>query len=437
MLLELAVIFGLVLANGVFAGAEIAIVGVDRARLRQLVSEGGRRAQIVEALRKQPERFFATVQVVITVVGATAGAFGGATFARDLAPLLAPSLGEYADEVAVVVVVGIVSYLSLVVGELVPKSLALRHAETYALFIAPVLRSLASVARPLVWLLTVSSNGVLRLFGDRTTFAETRLAPNELRELVDEAADTGTLDPRAGEIASRAIDFAALTAEQVMIPRTRVVALRRDAGVEEIRRIVLEYAHSRLPVYEGDLDNIVGYVLYKDLLPLAWAGRLLVLEDIIRPADMAVEITPAIELLQRMRERRAHMVVVLDERGGTAGIITLDDLVDELVGEVIGEMQGTASPSVRPKPDGSALARGDTPIREVNRVLDLGLPEGDGWSTLGGLCMFLADGIPRQGDMLRLEDGTELHIEGASERAVELVRLIPSTSSEKSDAGAS
>jgi putative hemolysin len=431
MLLEFAVIFGLVLANGVFAGAEIAIVGVDRARLRQLVSEGARRAQALETLRKQPERFFATVQIVITVVGATAGAFGGATFARDLAPLLAPWLGEYSDEIAVVAVVGIVSYLSLVVGELVPKSLALRHAETYALFIAPVLLSLASVARPLVWLLTVSSNSVLRLFGDRTTFAETRLAPNELRELVDEAADMGSLDPRAGEIASRAIDFASLTAEQVMIPRTRVVALRREASIDEIRRVVLEHAHSRLPVYEGDLDNIVGYVLYKDLLPLAWEGRLLVLEDVIRPADMAVENTLAIELLQRMRERRAHMVVVLGEQGGTAGIVTLDDLIDELVGEVIGERQGAVSPSVRPRPDGGALARGDTPIREVNRVLDLGLPEGDGWSTVGGLCMFLADGIPRRGDMLRLEDGTELHIEAASERAVDLVRLIPPPSSAK------
>ena len=332
MLLEFAVILALVLANGVFAGAEIAIVGVDRARLRQLVTEGGRRAQVLESLRKQPERFFATVQIVITVVAATAGAFGAATFARDLAPLLAPALGDYSEEIAIVVVVGIVSYLSLVFGELVPKSLALRHAETYALFIAPVLLSLASVARPLVWLLTMSSNTVLRLFRDRTTFAETRLAPNELRELVHEAADTGSLDPRAGEIASRAIDFATLTAEQVMIPRTRIVALRRDAGVDEIRRIVLEHAHSRLPVYLGDLDNIVGYVLDKDLLPLAWEGRLLVLEDIIRPADVAVESTAATELLQRMRERRAHMVVVLDERGGTAGFITLNDLVDELVG---------------------------------------------------------------------------------------------------------
>lgn len=424
MLLELAVILALVLANGLFAGAEIAVVGVDRARLRLLLDEGGKRARAVSALRANPERFFATVQIVITIVGATAGAFGGATFARDLSPFLSPLFGTSAEEVALVLVIAIVSYLSLVLGELVPKSLALRKSERYALLVAPALVWLSSAARPLVWLLTRSSNTVLRVFGDSTTFSESRLSPAELRELVDEAADVGALDPRVGEIASRAFDFAELTAVDVMVPRTQVVGVPRAATVDQLRGIVLETAHSRLPVYEDDVDHVVGYVLYKDLLPLAWEGRL-VLEDLIRPPFFVVEGMPAVELLHQMRERRIHLAFVVDEQGGMAGIVTLDDLVEELVGEVFGEIHAESPATIRPQPDGSVVVVADATIRDVNRELGWSLPDGPGFSTIGGLCMSLAGGVPKVGDVLRLDDGPELHIETASDRAVLRVRLVP------------
>lgn len=425
MLFELVVILALVLANGLFAGAEIAVVGVDRARLTQLLEDGGRRARAVAQLRSSPERFFATVQIVITVVGATAGAFGGATFARDLAPLLAPWFGAHASDVALGVVVVLVSFLSLVVGELVPKSLALRHPEPFALVVAPVLLWLSSAARPLVWLLTKSSNAVLRFFGDSTSFSESRLSPEELRTLVEEAAESGSLDRRVGEIASRALDFAKLTATHVMIPRTRVVGLERSAPIEEIRRIVLEHAHSRLPVYEKDLDEIVGYVLYKDLLPLAWEGRLLVLEDLIRPAYVVDPGMEASLLLHEMRARRTQLAFVVDPEGGTAGIVTFDDLVEELVGDVFGELHRAEPDSMTPAPDGSILVRAEVPIRDLNREHGLALPEGEGWSTVGGLCLREAGRVPAAGEVLRLEDGTELHVEQASERAVERVRVVP------------
>ncbi|MBI3205643.1 MAG: HlyC/CorC family transporter [Myxococcales bacterium] len=425
MLLELLVILVLVLVNGLFAGAEIAVVGFERARLAPLVEAGGRRARAVQALRDDPERFFATVQIVITVVGATAGAFGGATFARDLAPVLAPWLGAYAGEVALALVVVVVSFSSLVLGELVPKSLALRQREPYALFAAPALLWLSRAVRPLVWLLTKASNLVLRAFDDSTTFSEARLSPEELRTLVEEAADSGTLDPRVGEIATRALDFAKLTASHVMIPRTRVVGIERRAHADEIRRVVLEHAHSRLPVYHGDLDAIVGYVLYKDLLPLAWEGRLLVLEDLIRPAIVASEAMEASQVLHEMRAQHTHLAVVVDPEGGTAGIVTFDDLVEELVGDVFGELHSAPADSMRPEADGSILVRAEVPIRDVNRAHDLTLPEGDGFSTVGGLCLRRAGRVPQAGDRLALDDGTLLVIEEASERAVVRVRLVP------------
>jgi len=425
MLFELLVILALILANGLFAGAEIAIVGVDKARLVQLMEEGGRRARAVRALRATPERFFATVQIVITVVGATAGAFGGATFARDLTPALTPWLGSHASEVALALVVLLVSFLSLVVGELVPKSLALRRPEPFALFIAPLLLWLSSAARPLVWLLTQCSNAVLRLFGDSTSFSETRLSPEELRTLVEEAAESGALDPRVGELASRALDFAKLTAAHMMIPRTRVIGLQRRAPLEEIRRVVLEHAHSRLPIYDRDLDDVVGYVMYKDLLPLAWEGRLLVLEDLIRPAYFVDEAMEASVLLHEMRERRLQMAVVAAAEGGTAGIVTFDDLVEELVGDVFGELHRAAPESMKPTLDGSIVALAEVPTRDLNREHDLALPEGEGWSTLGGLCLRRAGRVPSVGDVLKLDDGTEIRIEAASERSVERVRVVP------------
>jgi putative hemolysin len=425
MLFELGMIALLLVINGLFAGAEIAIVGVDRLRVRQLVEEKHRGARVLDGLRRNPERFLATVQIMITVVSVAAAAFGGARFVAELAPLLRPWLGEYARPGAFAIVVGVVSYLSLVFGELVPKSIALRHSERYALIAAPLLRSLSSAARPLVWLLTKSSNLVLGPAADKTTFTEVRVSPNELRLLVDEAGETGTLDEHVADITSRALGFAALTVGQVMIPRTSIVGLSQRADNEEIRRVVLEHAHSRLPIYAGSLDEITGYVLYKDLLPLAWEGRLIVLHDLIRPPYYVAKSLPAADLLHEMRERRQQLAIVLDEHGGTAGIVTLDDLVDELIGEVLSELSAERPRSVHPQADGSLLVRGDVPIHEINRVLELRL-RGGGHTTVAGLCLFLAGGVPRAGTILEAMAGVRLHVERASHRRVELVRVVAS-----------
>ena len=204
----------LVLANGFFAGAEIAIVALRKTRLQQLVEEGHSSARAVLALRDEPERFLATVQIGVTVIGATAAAFGGTTIATRIAPLLGRVawLAPHAEGVALAIVVALVSFLSLVLGELVPKSVALRASERFALLAGRPLLGLSWLASPLVRLLTGASNAVLAPFGDRTTFTEARLSAEELSQLVEEATRTGALDPKAGEIASRAIDFAGLRA---------------------------------------------------------------------------------------------------------------------------------------------------------------------------------------------------------------------------------
>lgn len=423
----------LIFANGIFSGAELALLSLRKTRLSELLEEGNRAAQAVKALRDNPERFLATVQIGITVVGASAAAFGGASIAQRLVgPLTELGLkAETAERLAFAGVVGLVSYLSLVLGELVPKSLALRFSESYALFIARPLRGVSWLVQPLVWFLTASSNLILRFFGDRTNFTESRLSPDELQQLVEEAAKSGSLDPRAGEIASRAFELGNIPLSAVMVPRSRIVALRRHSSAEEIKQVLLEHGHSRMPVYEGTLDNIVGYVIAKDLLGIAWEGTLIVLEDVMRPAWFAFESMRAIDVLKELQRRRIQLGIVVDERGGVAGLVTVEDLVEELVGEIASEFDKPEELLQRESPT-TVVVQGTAAIRDVNRELELELEEGQGWSTVGGLCSARAGTIPQPGTKLTLEDGTVLEVLDASPRRVRTVRIhLPPPESSK------
>lgn len=427
ILFELLVILALILANGIFAGAEIALISIRKTRIAEMAEEGSRRGRAVKALRDDPERLLATVQVGITVVGASAAAFGGARLAAELAPLLEglPLVGRRADTVALGLVIAFVSYLSLVLGELVPKSLALRGAESYGRLVARPLLGLTVLARPLVWFLTASSNLVLRLFGDRTSFTETRLSSEELHMLVDEATRSGAIDPRAGEIAARAIDFGGLAAEHVMVPRGAVVALSRRATHAEIQRVLLEENHTRMPVYDGSVDDIVGYVSAKDVLAMVLQRDVIILEDLIRPAYFVPDRMPAVDLLHELQRRRTALAIVVDELGGFAGIVTIEDLLEELVGDIVSEHDAPEEGLVRREPDGAFVVVGAMPIRDANRELDLDLPESDDFHTVAGLCIDRVARIPAAGTRLTLDDGTVLEVLEASAHRVRTVRIRP------------
>jgi putative hemolysin len=324
--------------------------------------------------------------------------------------------------VALALVVALVSFLSLVVGELVPKSIALRTAETYALLVARPLLALSELVRPIVWLLTAASNVVLRPFGDRTTFSETRLSAEEIEQLVEEAGKVGALDAPTAEITSRALAFRDLTAGDVMVPRSRIVSLPLGASQQELKRLLLEEGRTRMPVHDGSLDEIVGYVMAKDLAAMAWERELIVLQDLLRPVLFVPSTAKAASVLRQMQLRRTQLAVAVDEHGGVAGLLTLEDLVEELVGEILGEQEQPQA-LYHSEPGGSALVRGDAPIREVNRALQLDLPEGEGYTTIAGLCIALAGSVPERGARLRAADGTEIEVVDASPRVVRLARL--------------
>lgn len=416
----------LVLANGVLAGSEIAVVALRRTRLAELAEEGNRSAQAAVKLRDNPEEFLATVQVGITVVGSTAGAFGGMTFARDLSPVIGKVsvLRPHAEEIALVFVIALVSYLSLVLGELVPKSLALRSAEQYALLIGRPLLLLSRVARPLVWILTASSNAVLKLFDDRTTFTETRVSREEVQRMVEEAASAGTVHPHAGEIASRALDLPRLTAHDVMVPRNAVVAVPEGTSLDEVRRVVAECGHSRVPVYQGTIDQVIGYVIAKDLLARHDLDQTSTVSVVLRPPFFVSEEKPAIDLLHEMRRRRAPFAVVVEESGGTSGIVTIEDLVEELVGEIFNEHAPEAPEHIHREADGVAVVDGGATVRDVNRMLGFDLPEEGAWTTVAGLFLALLGRIPVVGD--RVEVGKlVLEVLEASPRRIRRLRILP------------
>lgn len=396
------------------------------ARLDIMLQEGRRGASALQRLRKDPERFLATVQVGITVVGATAAAFGGASFAAEVVPWFqrVPWLAAHAEQAALISVVAVISYLSLVIGELCPKSLALRHAERYALLIAPPLLGLGRLARPLVWFLTASSNLVLRPLRDSTSFTESRLTLAEVRRMVEDAAAAGSVHEAAGEIASRALEFSTLTVEDVMVHRRFVAGLARDASPEEVRRVILEVGHRRIPIYQDSIDQIVGYISWRDVVERVWAGRSFTIEELVRPCTFVPETAPAIQLLREMQSQRQHLAIAVDEHGGTAGIVTLEDLVEELVGEIFSEHDPAPQALLRRDGDGSWLIQGGAQLRDVNRELEIALPGEDEVSTVAGLCLLLHDGsVPPVGQKLVLRNLGEIEVLETSARRVRKVRL--------------
>lgn len=426
MPLELAIILALTLVNGVFAGAEIAVISVRKTRLTGLLEEGRTGAKALHALRQMPERFLATVQVGITVIGATTAAFGGSTIAAGLTRALAdvPLIGDYARQIALASVIALVSFLSLVLGELVPKSLALRVSERYALAIAPPLLLLAHLARPLAWLLTGSSNAVLRLFHDKTSFTEARLSPEELQQMLDEATKVGSVDADAGHIATRALAFGEISVEEVMVPRPRVIAVARNVDADELRRLAIASGHSRIPVYEGSIDRVCGYVLVRDVLARCVNGEKMDLDELMHPAYHVPETKLAVDLLREMQARHLHMAMVVEETGGLAGIVTIEDLVEEVVGDIFSEDEEAAvAQRIQRQADGSFLVPGGAAVRDINRELGFTLPEDGDWNTIAGLCSALAGRIPDVGTRLEPGGGIEIEVVDASPRRVRAVRL--------------
>jgi putative hemolysin len=346
---ELVAIALLILGNGVLSAIEIAIVSMRRGRARRCAEAGDPRAVALVNLRADPDRFFATIQIGITLVGALAGAVGGARIVHALVPILQraswSAVAAAAEPLALIVVVGTITFATLILGELVPKSLGLRSAEAIALRAARPVLVLSRLLAPLVWLLTATSNVFLRPFGDRTSFSETRVSEAEIRMLLREGEEQGAIERRERHLLERVFHFGDARLRDVWVPRHELVALDVGWPEDEVRRVVLRTPHNRFPVYEGSLDRPLGYVTQRDFLACAWSGRSVALRELLHEAFVTRPDARATDVLQELQRRRQHLALVAGE-DGLAGIVTIEDLVEELVGEIYGE-HDQAPPAAR------------------------------------------------------------------------------------------
>jgi putative hemolysin len=369
---ELAVITVLVLINGFLAMSEIAIVSARRSRLRQLADGGDLGAGQALALLADSSRFLATVQIGITLVGILAGAYSGATLAEPLAGRLAavPALAPFAPSLALALVVLPVTYLSLVVGELVPKRLALAHAEAIAARVAPVMVVMARLGGTVVWLLGRSIDLVLLVLRHRPPPASS-VTEEEVKALVAEAAETGVLHAAEQAMIEGVLRIADRATVSVMTPREQVVALSPDDAPEVVQRLVAASGHSRYPV-EAEDGSILGVAHAKDLLDRLMRREPFALRACLRPALVVKESLPVLQLLERFRSSSVHLAVVIDPEGRLVGVATPLDVLAGIVGELPPELRGEADMVVR-RPDGTLLVDGALPLGELETLLGIDL----------------------------------------------------------------
>jgi putative hemolysin len=438
---ELFIILALVLANGFFAAAEIAILTARRSRLEPSAQAGDRKAKTALDLARNPDRFLPTVQVGITLVATLASVFGGARVVETLKAVLVDSpvlwVAAYRETIALSVVVLGISSLSLLFGELVPKRLALVYSEGFARFVARPIQVLAQVARPVVWALGMATEGILVLLRSQKP-RDTSVSVEDIEHMIRAGTREGVLEPAEQMVARKALRLNERTVSEIMRPRTEMDALEVHTPPEEVIGAVAMTGFSRLPVYEGDLDNVVGFVYAKDLLRQQHLGWEADLSKLIRPALFVPETLPIDKLIELFRENRTQMAIVVDEYGGTEGLATLEDVLEELVGEIHDEHRRDDEQEIVARDENSWSVDAGVNLDDfLERIglahLQTELP-GD-FNTLGGLVLALLNRIPGVGDRAKW-NGLDLEVVDMDGRRIDrlIVTRIPDAEAEKEDA---
>ncbi len=399
LLTQFLVILILVLINGLFSMAELAVVSVRRARMQQLSDEGDRRADVVLDLAANPNTFLSTIQVGITLIGVLAGAYGGATVGPQLAKPIAnlPIVGPYASGIGLVIAVVATTFLTLVIGELVPKRVALQYADRIALIVAKPMTILSRLVGPVVHLLSGSTDVVTRAFGVED-YAEAPVTEEEIRVMVEQGAIAGMIDEVERDMVDRVFRMGEREVDAIMRPRTEVVWLNVEDNPEDLRRMIESSSYSRFPVARDNLDNIIGVVHVKDLLHQCMRGDPLDLEEALTEPLYVPENMHVFHVLELFKQAGVPIALAVDEYGVFQGLVTLDDILEGLVGE-IPELDEIEEPMAVQREDGSWLVDGLMPVDDFKDLFDLGdLPEEEDYQTLGGFVVAQWGRIPAVAD---------------------------------------
>jgi len=410
---EAALIFILILANGFFAASEIAMIAIRKSRIDTLLEKGVKSAAAVARLKSDPDRFLATVQIGVTVVSSLASAIGGAAALGFLKPLIEslpiPLIDRSADAIAIILVVLPISYLSLVLGELVPKSLALRFSERIACVVARPIDFLSRASSFLVKALTTSSNAVLWLFGGHEAESAGFISVEEVKSLIREGAAKGIFNETEKELIHSVFEFADTPVKAVMVPRTEIHALDINSSSADAAQSFVESGFSRIPVYEGELDHIVGFLYNKDLFKALQEKTDFRIRDHLHPAFFVPSTLPISELLKQLQRRRLAMAMVVNEYGEIEGLATLEDLLEEIVGEIRDEYDREERGPLERLPDGSMVIQGSAQLKDLKTDFALPFEESSDYHTLAGFLLAKLKRIPRAGEWVE-DNGYRLTI---------------------------
>ena len=398
---EILVVLLLLVANGVFAMSEISIVAARKVRLQQRADDGDRRAAAALALAHAPTQFLSTVQVGISLVGVLAGAYGGATIAEplELAFLQVPLVAPYARGLSLGLVVAVITYLSLIIGELVPKRIGLNHPETIASWVAWPMQWLARLGGPVVTLLTGSTNLVLRVLGIKGN-AEAHLTEDEIRAVISQGAESGALEENEESLVQRVFRVGDQRVGAIMTPRLDIEWVDVEATGDQLREFLSGHSHGQFVVCHESLDNVLGTVRAADLLSVAMKNSPITLRGLIKESLFVPDSMGIFKLLEALKASHCHLAIVLDEFGAVEGLVTVTDLLEAFVGSL--PTDAAADRAIVMRPDGSWLIDGATPIGDVSNEIGMDdLPEGESgaYHTLGGFVMARLGRIPHTADV--------------------------------------
>ncbi len=407
MAIEILILIVLILVNGFFAMAEMAVVSARKARLHQRAEDGSKGAQAALALAGKPTRFLSTVQIGITLIGILTGVFGGATIAEELSVIFERYawLAPYSETASATIIVVIITYLSLVLGELAPKRLALNNAEGIAASIAPLMQFLSRISTPLVSLLTASTDVVLRLLGMKA-HNEPGITEEEVKILIEQGTDTGVFEETEQDIVERVFRLSDRTVRSLMTPRPEMVWLDVEDALDENVRKVIASGHSNFVVCEGGVENFIGILRAKDMLAQYASGKPVSLIKSLQRPPVVPESMKALNAVERLRAEKSPIALVVDEYGSVAGIVTFTDVLEAIVGDIPGLDDAGDEPEATQREDGSWLFDGQMSVHDLQMILELDdLPEEEAnYDTISGLFMALLGRIPGVGDHFEWEN---------------------------------
>ncbi len=402
MILLQVILIGL---NAVFACAEIAVISINDAKLAKMSAEGDKRATRLIELTSQPAKFLATIQVAITLSGFMGSAFAAENFSDVLVKGLI-GLGvtipeKTLDTIAVVVITIILSYFTLVFGELVPKRVAMRKAESLGLGMSAPISAIAKVFAPIVWFLTASTNGILRLMGIDPNAEDDEVSEEEIRMMVDVGSEKGAIDHQEKEFIQNVFEFDDLSASEIATHRTEVIMLDMEDDIEEWKKVLYESTHSRYPICDGSSDNIVGVLNAKQYFRLQDKTQENIMKQVVYPPYFVPGSVKADVLFRNMKNNREHMAVVLDEYGGMDGIVTISDLIEQLVGDIY-DVDSENERLITMPEDGVWKIKGTASIDDVSKELGIVLPD-DEYETFNGLIIHAMEKVPEDGEKIDIE----------------------------------